>query len=105
VVLHQQYRCAPKPAAVAVSVFVRMTAGAKPVALSDEAGLYTLRYRRADGSDLLVLWQTEGQSERTISGERVAAFDLMGAASSPGPTLQISASPLYLAGRHLRVQH
>ena len=104
VVLHQQYLCAPKPAAVAASVFARLTAGAQPVELKDKAGVHTLRYRRADGSDLLVLWQTEGQSERTISGERLAAVDLMGAASSPGPTVQVSASPLYLAGRGVRVQ-
>jgi len=104
VVLHQQYHCAPKPAAVAVSVFARMTTGAKPLELQNEGGFHTLRYRRADGSDLLVLWQTEGQSERTIRGEDVAAFDLMGAALSPGRTIQVSASPLYLAGRDIRVQ-
>jgi hypothetical protein len=104
VVLHQQYHCAPKPAAVAMSVFARMTTGAKPLELQNDGGFHTLRYRRADGSDLLVLWQTEGQSERTMLGHDVAAFDLMGAASSPGRTIQVSASPLYLAGRAMRVQ-
>ena len=49
---HQRFHCAPKPGIVAMSVFIRLTAGATFQELQRDGSLYSARYRRPDGSDV-----------------------------------------------------
>ena len=59
---HQQFHCAPKPGIVAMSVFIRLTAGATFQELHRDGHLYSARYGRPDGSDLLLIWTEHGRS-------------------------------------------
>lgn len=102
VVLHQKFDCAPKPAVVAMSVFVRMTAGAECKGYIHEKTLRAARYRRANGDDLIILWRSEGTGILKVSGEALQAYDIMGAPMALNSTSTVSEEPIYLSGRKIQ---
>jgi hypothetical protein len=104
VVYHQRFDCAPKPAIVAMSAFIRLTAGAKPVELKHQAARYTMKYRRADGSDLLLLWTTAGEIKVNPSGHELQAHDLMGAPLPDPASITVNPNPVYVSGREITLR-
>lgn len=101
VVLHQSYHCAPKPAAVAVAVYARLTAGAAVQARGEADGLWGVRFRRPDGQDVLVLWTTRPEAEVEVSGDLDRHLDLMGRETPATSRIRVSPNPIYLTGRGL----
>jgi len=79
IIRHQEYSLAPKPAAVALSVFARMTAGATVLGLEQQGDGWCVRYRTAAGQDLLVAWSAGAELPVTVSGAHVTRTGLMGA--------------------------
>jgi hypothetical protein len=125
VVHHQKFNCAPKPAAVAMSVFVRMTDQAVCESSWHEGSVYAVRYRLADGKRRLVAWSTRGDASARLSGKLMVIEDLMGnALPMPGPVnliwhfrstpdpigkdlptaLTLGPVPVYLTGEALELQ-
>jgi hypothetical protein len=102
VVWHEAFNLAPKPAAAALSVFARLTAGAAVQTLWQEGAAWAVLYRRSDGTDLAVAWAVDGERPLAINGEDVAQLDLMGNAGPVGEEVTLSETPLYLTGRRLR---
>jgi hypothetical protein len=100
---HQQFHCAPKPGIVAMSVFVRHTGGATFRELHRNDGVYCARYRRADGSDLLLVWTEKGNRRLTLAGQLDCASDLMGAPLPATSLLEATENPIYLVGKNLVV--
>lgn len=103
IVRHQTYNFAPKPAAVAVSVFARMTAGASPRSARREGSCHAVCYRRPGGRDMAVAWTTGRPQTVTVGGTVEAVTDLMGAAVQAGTRLELTGSPLYITGRGLKM--
>ena len=56
VVRNQSYNCAPKPAVVALALFLRLTHGAPCGPLWHEGKAYAVAYRLPDGRQRLVAW-------------------------------------------------
>ncbi len=98
VVLHQTFDCAPKPAVVAMSVFVRMTAGATCAGHVDDNQLHAVNYRRANGQEVVILWKTGGKENLNIKGETLQMHDIMGAPLDPNTKITVSDEPIYLSG-------
>lgn len=103
IVRHQTYNCAPKPAAVAVSVFARMTAGASLARARSEGHCRAVCYRRPDGRDLAVAWTTGRPRPVTVGGTIATVTDMMGAAVKTGDRVELTGSPLYITGRGLKM--
>lgn len=101
IVLHQQFSCAPKPAIVAMSVFARLTAGAKPGSLQRQGNRHVLRYRKPDGAELLVLWASEGHATCTLRGSNKRIFDLMGCEQPRSESIKVSEYLIYVQGENL----
>jgi len=103
VVWHQKFNYAPKPAAVALSVFARMTAGATVQRLWHEGERYAVLYERPDGRELAVAWATGGAHPLPVSARRLRAFDILGNPVPDPRRLTLTDSPVYLVGRALRI--
>jgi hypothetical protein len=101
VVLHQDFNCAPKPAAVAVALFARLTAGCEPVRLLAGADVYGALYRTPAGGELLVAWTTRPAASVDLSGEPDRQIDLMGRTTAALRALKLTPDPVYITGRHL----
>jgi hypothetical protein len=101
---HQRLNCAPKPGVVAMSVFIRLTAGATFQELQRDGRLYSARYRRPDGSDLLVVWTDQGAQTIALTGQVDSVCDLMGAALADVRRTEVTGNPLYIAGRNLTLK-
>ncbi len=99
---HQHFNCAPKPGMVAVGAFVRMTGGAEFRDLARPDGLYAAKYQRKDGSEVVLLWSTDGKRAVTVAGKLSAAYGLMGNAI-PAMAIAATDSPIYLTGKNLEV--
>jgi hypothetical protein len=104
VVRHQRFHCAPKPAIVAMSVFARLTAGAKPGSLQRQGNRYILPYRQPDDSELLVLWTASGKATCTVTGKDVQIYDLMGREQSSAKSIEVSECPIYVQGKNLQAE-
>jgi hypothetical protein len=102
-VRHQTYHCAPKPGVVAMSVFIRMTGGARFRKLHRDGSIHTAWYRRADGSDVVVAWTQSGSQRISLGGHLETTIDLMGAAREASDTVELTEDPIYLTGRKLEV--
>ncbi len=91
---HQHYGLAPKPGAVAAAVFARMTAGAKPLRLWQRDGAYAAVLQCADGEQLAIAWDVEGEIEISVPGN-TRVYDLMG---NPIERVQVklSVDPIYV---------
>jgi hypothetical protein len=101
---HQTFNCAPKPAVVALSVWIRLTAGAAFTALRQDGEVWTASYRFVDGRDVLVAWTTSGAREVRVGGRVERAADLMGARFACGGTLRLTEDPVYLVGKRLALE-
>ncbi len=100
---HQTYHCAPKPGVVAMSVFIRMTGQTDFCELRRDGSVFTAWYRRPDGDDVVVAW-TEARSQRVaLSGQLETIVDLMGATRPVSDSIELTESPVYLAGRGLKI--
>jgi hypothetical protein len=100
---HQRFHCAPKPGAVALSQFIRATDGARFEDWENAANLHAVRYRRADGKDVVLAWTDKGARRRAVTGRIEAGFDLVGAPFRPGPSVELTESPVYLIGEGVRL--
>lgn len=101
VVRHQKLNCAPKPAAVALATWIRLTDGAAFRSLTEAGGLWTARYAFADGEELLVAWTAAGERSCRVAGQAAQGTDLMGAPLRRAERVTLSPDPLYLRGRGL----
>ncbi|MEW6356244.1 MAG: hypothetical protein AB1696_07970 [Planctomycetota bacterium] len=98
IVRHQDLHCAPKPACVACAVLTRMLTNAKYVGqekLGD--GILAYRFRRPDGSDVIVAWATEGEKEVRLPWKVQSITDIMGNDREPQPPMtRLTEAPLYI---------
>jgi hypothetical protein len=101
VVRHQRLNCAPKPAAVALATWIRLTDGAAFQSLREAGCVWTARYAFAGGEELLVAWTTGDGCERRVSGKVAQGTNLMGAPLSRTERVRLSPDPVYLRGRRL----
>ena len=102
-VRHQSYNCAPKPGMVAMSVFVRMTGGARFVKLTHADTIYAAHYQQPDGNELVIAWTANRPKEIQITGQLQQVVDIVGATVPPSDVRQASRDPLYLVGRNLKI--
>jgi hypothetical protein len=103
VVLHQEFNCAPKPAAVAVAVYARLTAGGKVLQQGEGEGAHAVLFGLPAGGQLLLLWTTGATASLDVAGSLDGQTDLMGRASPASRRVTVSANPVYLRGQHLDV--
>ena len=104
VVRHQHYNGAPKPAIVAMSVFIRMTQGATCRSLWHEKEAYSVCYQLADGRQRLLAWSTVPNMRARVSGKLDEMHDLMGNGLAHAQYVALSPMPVYLTGRDLQVE-
>ena len=103
IVWHQKFNYAPKPAAVALSVFASMTAGAKVKRLWHEGDAYAALYDLPRGGELAVAWTPSGEAPVAVSGHRLQAFDIQGNRLPAAKQVTLSENPIYLKGRRLHL--
>jgi hypothetical protein len=103
VVHHQSYNCAPKPAAVALALFLRLTHGAPCGPLWHEGNAYAVTYRLPDGQQRLVAWALAPGTPVQVSGTLADVRDLMGNPRDRGGPLLLGPEPIYLTGTELRL--
>jgi hypothetical protein len=101
---HQSYHCAPKPAVVALSVFIRLTGQAEFLDLQHDTGRYAARYRRPDGTDVMVVWAERGVGQISVSGRIDRQVDIMGESSPGSDVKKLTEDPVYLMGKELKVE-
>ncbi|MFW6161413.1 MAG: glycosyl hydrolase, partial [Planctomycetota bacterium] len=102
VVWHQAFNYAPKPAAVALAVFARMTAGGEAPRLWRDGDPRVVLYRLPDGRDLAIAWTTEGVRSLSLTGKGLEGYDLQGN-PLPQPLRPTATSdPTYFIGRGLQ---
>lgn len=93
---HQQFNCAPKPGIVAMSVFIRMTAGCQFQRLQRLGDGYAAWYGRSDGSQLAIGWTTVKPESLSALGEFNSAVDIMGRSIDLDSATSLTESPMYL---------
>lgn len=104
VVHHERFNCAPKPAAVALAVFIARTAGARVTGREREGDVWAVGYERPNGESLVVAWSAQGTSAPAWEGEVRAVTDLMGRPLAVSSAPQLTGHPVYLSGRGLRLR-
>ena len=105
IVWHQQYNYAPKPAVVAYSIFNRLTAGAKCQGLDRNDKRYTVKYAQPDGTQLVIVWTTEGGHTVKVSGKGLSLVGIMGApAVRADGKVMFSENPIYVSGKELKIE-
>ena len=103
VVHNQLYNCAPKPAAVALAVFLRLTHGAPCGPLWQEGNAYAMPYRLPDGQQRLVAWAMAPGTPVHVSGALADVRDLMGNPCGRGGPHLLGPEPIYLTGKDLHL--
>ena len=103
IVWHQTFNCAPKPAAVALAIFARATAGARPVRLQQDSDTYAAFYELPDGRQLAVAWHTDGTRAVTVTGRQGKPVSSMGHTMDPDAAGTLTTDPIYLTGRDLKL--
>jgi len=101
---HQTYHCAPKPAVVALSVFIRLTGQAEFVDLEHDTGRYAARYRCSDGTEVMIVWAESGAGQIAVSGRIEQRVDIMGVALQDSDMKKLTEDPVYLMGKNLKVR-
>jgi hypothetical protein len=104
VVRNQAYNCAPKPAVVALAVFLRLTHDAPCGPLWHVGNAYAMPYRLPDGQQRLVAWALVPGTPVQVSGRLSEVRDLMGnpIIDGGGPRM-LAPEPIYLTGKDLRL--
>jgi hypothetical protein len=96
------HRVAPKPGIVAFATHLRLTAGATPRGcFRDAAGVWSARYARTDGGQVMVLWREGGSSILTLPGQVQKIDDVVGTPVAAGQTITVDALPVFVVGREL----
>jgi hypothetical protein len=103
VVGHQTYNYAPKPAAVAASVFARMTADATPNEFQSDKGVYSVPYQKRNGDELVVVWTVAAESRVRLEGKNLRSWDIMGNLQETAMNMTVSSSPIYVVGNDVRI--
>ncbi len=86
-----------------MSVFVRMTGGARFVKLTHADTIYAAHYQQPDGNELVIAWTANRPKEIQITGQLQQVVDIVGATVPPSDVRQASRDPLYLVGRNLKI--
>lgn len=99
---HRSLGLMPKPAAVAVAAFSRMTAGATCLGRVNRGDAWAVRFRTATGDELAVAWSAGAPARLgvVISGTPTASFDAAGAALDRTPD-ELGPWPIYVRGADL----
>jgi hypothetical protein len=100
---HQELNCAPKPAMVAMSVFIRRTAEARFAELQNRDGLYCSSYKHPDDTDVLLVWIERGTRRVKLSGQVDHMWDIMGNSLPMETPIDASESVVYVQGRNLKL--
>ena len=103
VVRHHVYNCAPKPAAVALAVFLRLTHGDRCGPLWHEGNAYAVPYRLSDGQERLVAWALTPGTPIRVSGSHADVCDLMGNRRDTKEPVLLGPEPVYLTGKDLHM--
>jgi hypothetical protein len=103
IVWHQRYNWAPKPAALALAAFARLTAGARPGTLEERNGRYAMHYTLKGGTELVIAWCTQGDAAARVRGRRLDAFDIMGNPLPAPRRISLTQDPVYLRGGKVTV--
>ncbi|MGO8746973.1 MAG: hypothetical protein ACLQNE_13380 [Thermoguttaceae bacterium] len=103
VVRNQSYNCAPKPAVVALALFLRLTHGAPCGPLWHEGKAYAVAYRLPDGRQRLVAWALAPGTPVRVSGTLADVRDLMGNPRDRGGPHLLGPEPTYWTGTDLRL--
>ena len=101
IVWHQQFNCAPKPAALALSGFTRATTGTEPQRLWEQDGCRAVFFKRPDGTDLAIAWKPEGHAWASASGNALEVTDIMGNRLPDAAPIRMGPDPVYLAAGQL----
>jgi hypothetical protein len=104
VVRHQTFNYAPKPAAVAASVYASLTAGAKSARLWREGDAWAVHYVLADGGALVVAWSAAAESLVEVAGRDLSARELMGNPVPASARLTLRPTPVYLLGGQIQLR-
>jgi len=104
IVHHQACNYAPKPAAIAMAVFARLTAGLPPPELVQTSDAWMARYHRPNGDELVIVWRPEAAALVRVSGRGIRVQNLMGADIDFNGRLRIGPDPLYVSGRSVRIE-
>lgn len=104
IVRHQAFNFAPKPAAAALAVFSRMTAGAKAGGLRSEGDAFAARYGLSEGRELLVAWSPRDDIAFAPGGEIESVADMMGNPLAAGAAGHLGPDPIYVVIRVARTQ-
>ncbi len=104
VVHHQKYNCAPKPAAVAISVFLWLTRNAPCGPLGHKGNAYAVCYKFPGDKQCLVVWATKPNTPVRVSGDLATLYDLMGNTVEPSSPLMLGPAPVYVTGANLRLE-
>jgi hypothetical protein len=100
---HETFHCAPKPAIVALAVFVRLTQGAAAGPLWHEGKAYAVPFRLPDGRQRLVAWALAPGTLVRLLGQLDEQWDLMGNAVDAGGRLVLGPEPVYFIGKKMRL--
>lgn len=100
VIRHDRYELAPKPAAVAASVYARMTAAAEPLRLWQHNDAYAVVFKCPDGDQTAVAWAVGGSPEIPVP-EDVLVLDAMGNRKPERSRGALTEDPVYLKGKDL----
>jgi len=100
-VRHQDHGYAPKPAALSVSSFSRLTSSGMPRELWQEGGCYAAVYELPLGQELWVAWCTQGKTVVQVQGRLKAVKDLFGNELELEADLVLDENPIYLMGKEL----
>jgi hypothetical protein len=101
---HEHYNCAPKPALVALSTFIRLTGGAEFQALKQSGDSYAALYRRADGSAAIVAWTSRRTAPLRCQGKLTQVCDMLGGSHELAAEFELSENPVYLVGDALSLE-
>lgn len=100
VIHHERYELAPKPAAVAASVYARMTAAAEPLRLWQHNDTCAVVFECPDGDQTAVAWAVGGSCEIAVPKD-VLVFDGMGNRKPERRQIALTGDPVYLKGEDL----
>jgi hypothetical protein len=100
---HQHYNAAPKPAIVAMSVFICMTHGAACRSLWHEGDAHAVSYQLPNGNHRLVAWSTRPDTPVRLAGRLVEIHDLMANPLPRPKTIVLTPTPIYLTGQGLEL--
>ncbi len=99
IIRHQRFNCAPKPAFVALSVFSRLTVGARAAPVEADGNRHVVRYAREDGPEVTVAWCSEGTAALDVEPDISSVRDLMGNPVRHAGSIALSEDPVYVIGQ------